>query len=361
MTKVLVVDSTLIPFFMKLIGESPDLVIIDNSDESVTKSELKGAFRFFHPDSKASILEIDPPTLWFDKSSWFHFLKNLIIFEKNLRSVIDRLDFLGDNVTVFGARTSSFMLIPRSKNRILFDHGVGEPIERLNASLKKHTFLYFLKLFLGLTVRYFRRPPGAYRIYSCFENKNAQTQKNVLPFSITKNSLLPISLFKSPKLINDKQVIVVLFGNSPHNGTSLKFEMTKQDQMGNVSLLRRALALSTSETVIVCKFHPSVTNPILYFNEISEASGLNLQEKSQILLWNEHVKNQYIRLPVELIWLFYNVQYLLCEHSAVGYTTREFPSKTEFHLSIFGNRNNDRLKTNMKLLQHSLNTKINFR
>ena len=125
MTKVLVIDSPLMPFHMKLIGETPDKIVIDNSDGVYTKNELIDAFRFFYPDNVASIIEITPPSLWFDKSSWYQFLKNLVIFEKSLRSLIDRAGVRDDSVTVFGSRTSSVMLLPISKNRILFDHGVS--------------------------------------------------------------------------------------------------------------------------------------------------------------------------------------------------------------------------------------------
>ena len=82
---------------------------------------------------------------------------------------------------------------------------------------------------------------------------------------------------------------------------------------------------------------------------------------NQTFFWNDHIQEQFVMLPVELIWFFCDVQYLLCAHSAVGFTTREFSCKTEFHMSDFVIKNDELLISKYRLLEKSSNAKIFYK
>ena len=250
------------------------------------------------------------------------------------------------------------MLLPRSGYRILIDHGVGEPIERLIQKGYLKQPAYYVKRLLGLGFRYFQRPPKAALIYSCFENSNSPKKLNVQSFSIRDNVMPVVSFFKNERLFKDKNVVVVLFGNTSHDGSKAKFKMTQSDMIGNEKLLRRAMNLCPKESIIICKFHPTVANPSKYFKIISNLMDLDSAYSNNIYLWDDCVQLSYRMLPIELLWMQNNVSHLLCDNSAVGFSTREFGSKVEFHLTLFNASDNKTLIPRLKLLSEHLNMDI---
>ncbi|MDA9300066.1 hypothetical protein N9Q00_00405 [Amylibacter sp.] len=356
LTKVLVVDSPILPYYMYLIGEVPDQVVIDASDGTYTATELSNAVSFFFSDVQDTIIEIDAPSLWIVKSNFLKFLFNLIKFELNLIKLNKNL--LSNRAVYYGSRTSSIMLLPRSRNRILIDHGIGEPIERLGQKGYLRQPSYYVKWLLGLGFRYFQRPPKAALIYSCFEKLNNPTKLNVQSFSIRDTVIPVVSLFKNEQLFKDKNVVVVLFGNTPHDGSMVKFKMTQSDMIGNEKLLKRAINLCNKESIIICKFHPTVVNPSECFKSLSNLMGLQSAYTDHIYLWDDCVRLGYRMLPIELLWMQNNVSHVLCEHSAVGFSTREFGSKVEFHLTLFSARDDKILMRRLKLLSEHLNMDI---
>lgn len=333
--KVFVIDAPTVAMFIGQIIHTKSVIVLDCSKKGFDQKSLALAVKMFiDPELVEKTIVLETSDIYFNKKTLIRAIFNLIKFELSCYFLYLKLKKVISFGYFIGPRTSKIMAAVPTCNKQLIDHGLGEPLERLENKKRKPIITFFSELIFR---RFFCRAHSGGKILSFFnfqfDNLDIVIKRQLQIPKLQKSMTEAIICSKYLKLLNQNLTSLVLFGNTPHDGQSYLYEFSKADIAGNAAILEEAVLQIKHDEIIVVKFHPTINNCHHWLNEITKNLGDKL---TKVYLWNDIFDHKLgSTMPVEILWNYTHVKKIYCEQSATVVLMRHLIKEGEFYFSKF--------------------------